>query len=156
MEPAARRARYSKVSTALAHLDDESLRHLLGDVTLSCWGTTRTVEVAGERVFVKVLPLTDLERDHAYSTRNRYRLPLVYQYGVGSAGFGTWREVVSHVETTNWVLEDVIATFPIAYHVRVVERPGRTDPPDQKWFEEYVRYWNSSKAVALYDRTGHR
>jgi hypothetical protein len=59
MDPVARRARYSKISTALAHVDEDGLRRLLpARPTNRGWGTTHTVEVCGEPVFVKVVPLT--------------------------------------------------------------------------------------------------
>lgn len=102
MDPALRRARHAKLSTELAHLDDAALRALVGKPDGSPgWGQTRTVELGGERVFVKIIPLTDLESARAYSTRNHYRLPSYYQYGVWSAGFGAWREIVGHLTTTN-------------------------------------------------------
>ncbi len=158
MDAAARRARYAKLSTELAHLDDAALRSLVGiPAGDSGWGATRIVELAGDRVFVKIIPLTDLEQARAYSTRNHYRLPPYYQYGVGSAGFGAWREIISYLKTTNWVLEDAIATFPLTYHVRVLGRVARagvgTGPPD---LEQYVRYWNSSRGVErfLTERAG--
>ncbi|GAB3415120.1 protein kinase family protein [Flindersiella endophytica] len=151
MDSAARRARYSKVSAALAQLDDAALGDLLrNQKTPASWGTTTTVEVAGERVFVKLLPLTDLERGCAYSTSNHYDLPLFYQYGVGSAGFGTWRELVAHIRTTNWVLEGTNAAFPVMYHHRVVERPARADLPSQKEQDDYLRNWNSSQAIGRF------
>jgi len=45
---------------------------------------------AGAPVFVKRIPLTHLERrpEHAGSTANLFGLPVCYQYGVGSTGFG--------------------------------------------------------------------
>lgn len=157
MDAAARRARYAKVSSALAHLDDDSLRELLGGRhSSSSWGATQLVEVAGERVFVKLVPLTDRELRKGFSTRNHYQLPLYYQYGVNSAGFGAWREVVAHLETTNWVLSDATGAFPIAYHVRVIRRPGggrgsRMIPAiGQERLEEYVRYWNSSRNIGRF------
>jgi hypothetical protein len=122
------------------------------------WGNTQTVEIAGEPVFVKTIPLTDLERDHMYSTRNRYQLPTFYQYGVGSAGFGAWRELVTHVTTTNWVLEDAIDTFPLTYHFRIVPRPSPADPVGPSNIDDYVRTWNSSKSIGRYvtDRASGR
>lgn len=148
MDPVARRARYAKLSTALSLLDDEALRGFLPRSGRR--GNTHSVEVAGEQVFVKVIPLTDLERDRPYSTRNHYRLPTYYQYGVGSAGFGAWRELVTHVTTTNWVLEDAIATFPLTFHWRVVRRPSLIEPFIENGLDEYVRSWNSSRNIGRY------
>ncbi len=151
MDTAARRARYSKISTELAHLDDDALCGLLADQPATHgWGATQTVELAGERVFVKIIPLTDLEHDRTFSTRNHYRLPTFYQYGVGSAGFGAWREIVTHVTTTNWVLEDAIGGFPLTYHFRIVPRPRWLDPPDLGSVDDYVRRWNSNLNIQRY------
>ncbi|MFC7621948.1 hypothetical protein [Microlunatus sp. GCM10028923] len=149
MDPARRRARYAKLSTELAHLDDAGLRELVGgSAGATGWGDVRTVELAGERVFVKIIPLTDLELTRPHSTSNHYRLPSFYQYGVGSAGFGAWREIVACLTTTNWVLADASAAFPLTYHARVVRRTGRTaGPPD---LDGYVRYWNSSRSIGRY------
>ncbi|GAB3757616.1 protein kinase family protein [Microlunatus parietis] len=149
MDSARRRARYAKLSTELAHLDDAALRSLVGGpATAPGWGDVRTVEVAGEQVFVKIIPLTDLELSRSYSTRNHYRLPSFYQYGVWSAGFGAWREIVGHLTTTNWVLGEASAAFPLTYHVRVLRRTGRTAGlPD---LDHYVRYWNSSRSIERY------
>jgi hypothetical protein len=106
-------------------------------------------------VFVKLVPLTDREHRKGFSTRNHYQLPLYYQYGVNSAGFGAWREVVAHLETTNWVLEGATDAFPIAYHVRVIRRPGGRgsrliSPVTPEELDEYVRYWNSSKNIGRF------
>jgi hypothetical protein len=154
MDLAARRAKYSKVSTALAHLDDVALGVLLGGRhTASSWGATQLVEVAGERVFVKLVPLTERELARSFSTRNHYQLPLYYQYGVNSAGFGAWREAVAHLETTNWVLEGATAAFPLAYHARVLRRPSRSrlvPSISSERLGEYVRYWNSSKNIGRF------
>ena len=50
--------------------------------------------IHGSPIFVKKVPLTDLERqpENVMSTANLFNLPLFYQYGVGSAGFCSWRE----------------------------------------------------------------
>ena len=151
MDPVARRARYAKISTELVHLDDEALCGLVADRPgTGGSGNTRMVEVAGESVFVKSIPLTDLERDRMFSTRNHYGLPTFYQYGVGSLGFGAWRELVTHVTTTNWVLGEVLEAFPLTYHFRIVPRPGQSDPVGPSNVDDHVQNWNSSQAIRPY------
>lgn len=151
MDDLARRARHSKISTALARLDDDSLRGLLdAESEARGWGYVQQIEIDGEPVFVKTIPLTDLEHDHPNSTRNHYRLPTYYQYGVGSAGFGAWRELATHAKTTTWVLDGVHGAFPPTYHVRIVPRAGLLAPPTSQSLDDYVRRWNSSQAVARY------
>ena len=44
--------------------------------------------------------MTEQEYAYVHSTRNRFRLPTYEQYVVGSAGFGVFRELGSHIGTT--------------------------------------------------------
>lgn len=151
MDDHTRRARHSKISTALARLGDDALRGLLdGESEARGWGYVQKIEIDGDPVFVKAIPLTDLEHDHPNSTRNHYRLPTYYQYGVGSAGFGAWRELAAHAKTTTWVLDGVHGAFPLTYHVRIVPRAGLLAPSTSQGVDDYVRRWNSSQAVARY------
>lgn len=58
-------------------------------------GRAAGLDVDGTRVFVKRVPLTDLELrpGNIRSTANHFGLPVFYQYGIGSAGFepgGNW------------------------------------------------------------------
>src|SRR4051812_17583845 len=82
-------------------------------------------ESDGVPVFLKRLPLTDVEVEHPGSTRNWFKLPTYYSYGVGSAGFGSWREVVAHRVTTG------VPGFPELLHDRVMPRTAlpRQDLP---------------------------
>ncbi|MGH3682730.1 MAG: hypothetical protein ACRDT2_21060 [Natronosporangium sp.] len=103
---AARVAGYGDVSTALALRSDEQLRALVAQapsIGSGIGGASARLAVEGRPVFVKRVPLTDLERrpEHVMSTANLFRLPSFFQYGVGSAGFGAWRELAAHVMTTN-------------------------------------------------------
>lgn len=146
---AARLAGYGAVSTALALLGDRRLGELVDQglpIGTGIGGTTVLLEVDGRPVFVKRVPLTDLERrpEHVRSTANVFGLPLFYQYGVGSTGFGAWRELAAHVMTTNWVLTKRCASFPLLYHWRVL--PGASPQVDAD-LEGTVAYWEGSPAV---------
>jgi hypothetical protein len=47
--------------------------------------------------------------------------PLVMQHmGVGSAGFGAWRELATHIMTTNWVITGESVNYPMMYHRRIL------------------------------------
>src|SRR4051812_24940328 len=146
-----RRETYSRISTALAFLDDRGLRATMGATSSSRhgWGASQSAKISGCPVFVKRLALTELERTNMFSTRNRFRLPTYYNYGVGSAGFGVFRELASHVKTTNWVLEGAIESFPLLYHARVMTRPSPSADPRFN-LDDYLRRWNNSRAVANY------
>jgi hypothetical protein len=98
----------------------------------------------------KKIPLTNLEQlpQNFMSTANLFDLPLSYQYGVGSAGFGGWRELATHIMTTNWVIAGECVNFPILYHFRILPR-GLDDINTNYWggIEEYCQYWGDSSTI---------
>jgi hypothetical protein len=99
-------------------------------------------------VFVKRIPLTDLERrpENVRSTANVFGLPAFCQYGVGGPGFGAWRELAANVMTTNWVLTARSEAFPLMYHWRVL--PGAPPVADEHAdVDRTVAYWGGSSAV---------
>lgn len=151
--------RYSRLSTKLAYLDDVELRALVGDAVAPprAWGESQVAKLDDELVFVKRIPLTDLERARMFSTRNHFRIPTYYSYGVGSAGFGAFRELAAHVKTTNWVLQGAFDGFPLLYHARVLPRAHRAGRRRTEGLaggaedmEKYARRWNNSKNIMRY------
>ncbi|HYF66297.1 MAG TPA: hypothetical protein VD886_25935 [Herpetosiphonaceae bacterium] len=154
---ARRRQAYFKLSSAIALIDNAQLRALLeSGGAASSWSHNQTVDIARSKVFVKRLPLTDLEYEHMFSTSNVYDLPTYYNYGFGSAGLGVFRELVSHIKTSNWVLEGAIASFPLLYHYRVIPAAGPRAEPDQEKHARYVEYWGGNPNIGRYmlDRAG--
>ncbi|MEU7909556.1 hypothetical protein [Microbispora bryophytorum] len=130
----ARVAAYAKVSPAFALMSDRRLAALLREATplgTGIGGTSAVLDVEGARIFVKRIPLTDLELrpGNRMSTRNVFGLPGFSQYGAGSAGFGAWRELAVHQMATNWVLAGEFAGFPLAYHWRVLPAPAQARYP---------------------------
>lgn len=148
---ARRRQAYFKLSSAIAHIDNTQLRSLLdSDEQQSSWSKTQTIELARSKVFVKRIPLTDLEYEHMFSTANVYDLPTYYNYGFGSAGFGAFRELVAHIKTTNWVLDGSIANFPLLYHYRVIAVSGEPTEVDQERHAKYLEYWGGNANIGRY------
>lgn len=147
----ARLGRYGAVAASLALLNDRRLSELLGQVPLlgaGIGGTSALLEVEGVPVFVKRVPLTDLERrpEHVMSTANLFGLPTFCQYGVGAPSFGVWRELAANAMTTNWVLGGRCQSFPLMYHWRVL--PGAPPPAEEHAdVERTVAYWHGSPAV---------
>jgi hypothetical protein len=109
------------------------------------------VEAGGVRVFVKQVPVTERELlpGNARSTANLFDLPGFYQYGLGSAGFGAWRELAAHIMTTNWVLSDEHWAFALLYHWRVLPGPAATDGVFAEFggLDGAVARWEGSAAV---------
>ncbi|MER7132669.1 protein kinase family protein [Streptosporangium saharense] len=150
---ASRLAGYGTVSTQLSMLSDRRLGEVVAAATplgSGIGGRSAELDVTGTRVFVKRIPLTDTELlpENVRSTANVFELPMFYQYGVGSAGFGAWRELAVHTMTTNWVLGDEYAGFPLMYHWRVLP-----DFPPEGFTDEFgglegaVAHWEGSPAV---------
>ncbi|MER6151653.1 protein kinase family protein [Streptomyces hirsutus] len=152
--PDARRAAHGAVSTTLALCSDRTLRELVDVATpigSGIGGKSALLEVAGTPVFVKRVPLTDLERqpDNVRSTANVFELPAFCQYGIGTIGtpgFGAWRELAVHTMTTNWVLAGEYEGFPLMYHWRVL--PDSTPLPEELAdVERAIAYWGGGPEV---------
>ncbi|MFD6397149.1 protein kinase family protein [Nocardia sp. NPDC060249] len=145
---------HGAVSTALALYSDHALRELVDAAVplgSGIGGTSSLLEIAGSPVFVKRVPLTDLERqpEHVRSTGNLFDVPLFYHYGVGlvgGAGFGAWRELAVHTMTTNWVLAAEHEGFPLMYHWRVLPdaTPLSAELAD---IDRAVAYWDDRPQV---------
>ncbi|MFE5559532.1 protein kinase family protein [Streptomyces sp. NPDC056544] len=150
---AARLATYGTVATGLSLLSDRRLADVVASASalgVGIGGRSAELDIDGTRVFVKKVPLTDVEArpENVRSTANLFGLPLFYQYGVGSAGFGAWRELAVHTMTTHWVLGREHESFPLMYHWRVLP-----DSPPEAFMDEFggidgaVAHWEGSPAV---------
>ena len=78
---------YNQISTILACLSNEKLRKILADskpMHEGIGGKSSLISIDDTFVFVKKVPLTDLEQlpQHFMSTANIFDLSLSYQYGV--------------------------------------------------------------------------
>ncbi|NUP66688.1 MAG: hypothetical protein HOW71_31450 [Nonomuraea sp.] len=73
---------------------------------------------------------------------------MFYQYGVGSAGFGAWRELAAHLMTTGWVLRGGFPGFPLLHHWRILPDHPPTGFADAfGGIEGAVAHWEGSAAV---------
>jgi len=104
-----------RVQDLLSGLSDEQLQ-AASETLPGVWGASGPATVGGATVFVKRVPLTEVEAANPYSTRNHFGLPMYYSYGVGSAGFGVWRELALHQTTSD------LPGFPVLLHHRVMSR----------------------------------
>ncbi len=145
---------YSKVRSDLEKMNDDALAKILPQSIIFKPGinsTSGSLDINGSKVFIKRVRITDLELlPHNYqSTKNLFQLPLYYQYGVGSAGFGVWRELDSHLKTTQWVLSGLSANFPILYHWRILPRTKRGESASSELaeIEKQIAYWGRSQSI---------
>src|SRR5688572_15753090 len=146
-----RQETYFDLSSRIAQINSERLRALFDDSEPhSSWGKHQVMEIGGTKVFVKRVPITQIEYDNMFSTRNLYDLPTFYNYGYGSVGLGVFRELVAHIKTTNWVLAGEIATFPLMYHYRIMPFDGVRSVVDLQQHARYVAYWGGDANVGRY------
>jgi hypothetical protein len=146
-----RRKRFFRLSSEIAQIGEEQFFRLLeASKTDQGWGHNHTLEIGGDKVFVKRIPLTDLEYEHPFSTRNVYGMPTYYNYGVGSAGFGVHRELVANIKATNWVLDGEVETFPLLYGYRIRRATGERPPMDMERHNRYVAYWGGDENIGRY------
>ncbi len=148
-----RKTHYHSISSILSSLDDEAISVLLTkakSLHVGIGGTSAVISIDQTPVFIKKIPLTHLELlpQNLMSTANIFKLPSYYQYGVGSTGFGAWRELAAHQMTTQWVLDDQCEHFPLLYHWRILHNDAQ-DANIKFWqdIESYSHYWENSREV---------
>lgn len=101
-------------------------------------------------VFAKLIAVTgeELRPQNRMSTADLYGLPVFYQYPMGSAGFGAWRELAAHIMTTSWVLTGGFPGFPLTHHWRVLPVPAGSGAAQQSGgIGGAVARWDGSAAV---------
>lgn len=114
---------YGRISKALEEFSDGKLLELtklnLVDKTKTSWGETGMIDFYDHKIFYKKIPVASIYKLNR-TTNNLYKIPAFYNYGFGSAGLNPWRELLTHVKTTNFVLTEQCYNFPILYHHRLV------------------------------------
>ena len=148
-----RHRRHEALSARLAELSDDGLGALLAES--GAWRTnihgnqSGAIEIDGAKVFVKKLALTELEAANPSSTANMFDLPLFYHYGVGSSGFGVWRELDACLRASAWALSGEGPHFPLVHHWRVLRRPAPA-PPTPGYLarlERGMTFWEQAQAI---------
>lgn len=143
------RAEGSRLSGLLAALTDDELAALVppGSGTAGSWARSGTIVVDGTTLFAKRVPVTDLEVARWPSTANHHDLPLRYQYGVGSAGFGAAREARTWAQASRRVDAGATDGFTRLLHERLVSRrEGEWSLPLER--ERYLDRWGHDEHIA--------
>lgn len=145
---------YFQLSSQLAGLDNAQLYCLFnncesGTSSLSS-RRNHTIVLGQSQVFVKRIWVTNIEYDNLFSTKNLYNLPTHFNYGVGSIGLNVFRELVTHIKTTNWVLEGAIASFPLMYHYRIIPFSGVREDIDLENHQSFMEYWGNHDTIENY------
>ncbi|HAU1190655.1 TPA: hypothetical protein ACT96X_000040 [Legionella pneumophila] len=145
--------KYTIVSNTLACMSNQQLQQVLStgkEMHAGIGGTSVRIDIENIPVFVKRVPITELELkpDNFMSTANIFKLPMCYQYGIGSAGFSAWRELAAHIMTTNWVISGNCPNFPILYSWRIIPNSSsKTDLSYWESTEKYFAYWENNESI---------
>lgn len=146
MSPRLTRAR--NLGQALHQLDDHSIVALLADATplgIGIGGTTSTLCVNGQPVFIKQLPVPHHHSHDPLGTAEPERLPLIAHYGLGSPSFGAGRELAAHRMVSDWVCRKEAEFFPLLLDSRVLELQTEIDltefngASDKRWGKDWHR-----------------
>ena len=144
----------NKISSTLACMSNKQLEQLLTNgkaMHKGIGGTSLQIEIDNTLIFVKKVPITNLElqAENYMSTANIFNLPMCYQYGIGSAGFGAWRELASHIMTTNWVVTGACSNFPIMHHWRILkDADNKTiSNKEQSALDKDISYWENNQEI---------
>lgn len=144
---------YNKLSTTFNEMTSTHLEDLLQKSSVTYgWGINHFIHTDNECAFLKRIPLTSLEYKNKYSTKNLFDLPMYYQYGVGSAGFGAFRELEANLKTSQWVLNGEAYNFPLMYHHRIVKKSSATQNIQKAKSQSYYKYWNNNIGIKNYVR----
>jgi len=142
--------KHNKISNKLKSISDQKLYKLLmqASIVKQGNGTTLNLDIEGTHVFAKQIPLTDLENkaENIGSTANLFNLPMYYQYGVGSTGFGAWRELTVHKKVNDWVLNGECENFPLMYESRIIPMLPKKQLSTSQ-IETYTEYWGGSDSI---------
>ena len=158
---------FKNLSSRISQLSNAELEsHLCSEtpVHVGMGGTSYKMMIDNFPVFVKKIPLTDLERlpCNIRSTANLFKLPMCFQYGVGSKGFSAWRELEAHLITTDWVLSGQCPNFPMLYNWCIfdTEKPLPMNDKQRASFDRDIIYWENSAAIqkryeAIHNASAH-
>jgi hypothetical protein len=145
---------YNSISNTLACISNKQIEQIIssGDAMhTGIGGASLKTTINYTPVFVKKIPLTDLELqpENYMSTANIFNLPMCYQYGIGSAGFGAWRELAAHIMTTNWVITNKCYNFPIMYHWRILKDADNKTILNKELaaLDKDTAYWENNQEI---------
>lgn len=142
------------MSSALSQWTDDELRRELAAATPlddGIGGDAAVLSVAGTKVFVKRLPLTEVEQQTQVvnMTSNIFGLPMHCHYGVGAPSTTAWRELGVHKITSDWVMSGTCDAFPVLHHWRVLakDRVATLNCAEHGDIETWIKHWHGSDAV---------
>jgi hypothetical protein len=114
---------YFELNDKLSYLSDDEVKQIIRTKhtdKAKKWGLNKIHIINNHKIFIKAIPVAKLFAQNRFNSSNLYHIPAYYNYGYGSAGINPWRELLLHIKTTNFVLNDVCDFFPVLYHYRII------------------------------------
>lgn len=146
---------HKALATLLAGLDDAGLARLLAGAPptpANIGGRSMRLRLGEREIFVKLIPLSKLELEHPGSSANLFKLPTYFQYGIGSVGFGAWRELAAQQMASDWVQSGACLGFPLLHHSRLLSAAaaGASEAAVPDWG---AGYFTEAELASLPGRT---
>ena len=143
---------YYMLNTKLSFLTNDDIKKLIvmkKTVNNKKWGVNKIVKINNKKVFIKAIPIAGKILKNVHDSSNIYDLPSYYNYGYGSAGVNPWRELLMHIQTTNYVLNGTCDFFPMMYHYRVIE-DDNNDLISSGIEQKLMDRWDNNKHIIKY------
>lgn len=139
---------YTAISQALKRADVNKIMSTAIPIHRGIGGESFKADFCGSPIFVKSVPLTNLEMqtENIQSTANLFSLPMFYHYGVGSTGFSAWRELAALLLVTDWVKTGLSPNFPMLFHWCILNGKNQESAfqLDDIAINKDVQYWDNS------------
>lgn len=142
--------KYYKLNTELSYLSDDQVSSFITSKEVKSLGITQVIKFKKNKIFLKVIPIAELFYKNQFNTSNLYDLPVYYNYGIGSAGVNPWRELLLHIKTSNWVLENKSPSFPLLYHYRIIENDNKSFSDGGVSNPDLMKRWGNNKQIKKY------
>lgn len=142
--------KYYKLNTELSYLSDDQVSSFITSKEIKSLGITQVIKFKKQKIFLKAIPLAKLFYQNQFNTSNLYNLPAHYNYGIGSAGVNPWRELLLHIKTSNWVLENKSSSFPLLYHYRIIENDNKSFSDGGVSNPDLMKRWGNNKQIKKY------
>ena len=148
---------YENINNDLTKLSNEDIKKIITvkkTDKFKKWGLNKVYMLNKNKIFIKAIPVAKLFMENILDTTNLYNVPAFYNYGFGSAGVNPWRELILHIKTTNYVLDDDIECdfFPLLYHYRIIEddNNNNNDNIESGLSPRLMKRWNNDKNIKKY------
>ena len=144
--------KYNNLTNKLLYMNNSSINELINKQKKSNinikWGEAGTIKINNIKIFYKKIPLAKLFYESGMTSANLYNLPAYYNYGYGSAGINPWRELITHINLSNYVICGETESFPLLYNWRIIK--DNTNNFNSGLSEKLMNNYGNNKNIKKY------